>query len=46
MLPGAADLGAGTKKSRRDLGGHKKIPFMFRGGPDELDDENCFEIAL
>ena len=50
---GAADLGAGAEKSRRDLGGQKKIPLMFRGGRiflffsfDELDDKNCFKIAL
>ena len=52
---GAADLGAGAEKSRRDLGGgRKKIPLTFRGNRkkfiffsfDELDDKNCFKIAL
>ena len=54
MPGGAADLGADAEKSRRDLGGsRKKIPLMFRGTEknlffsfDELDDRNCFKIAL
>ena len=34
---GAADLGAGAEKSRRDVGGaDKKIPLMFRGAEKKL----------
>ena len=51
---GAADLGVGTEKSRRDLGGaEKKSRWCLWGAEknlffsfDELDDKNCFEIAL
>ena len=43
MCQGAADSGAGAEKSRRDLGGaEKNLFFSF----DELDDKNCFKIAL
>ena len=43
---GAAELGAGSVKSRRDVGGaDKKIPLMFRGAEkkiDELDNKELF----
>ena len=47
---GAADLGAGAEKSRRDVGGaDKKIPLMFRGQKKNYlmnwIIKNCFKIA-